>query len=231
MSLKAPFGERTVASTECAAWLDEGSCEANDWRMNYGETLAYWYLRLNGFFPLRNFVMHMPHERRQRSDCDILALRLPKVSEDIGGQADDWDRARFESWRLSLDVPIVMIVQVKTGTEGEPGEAFASKRLVQGIRRAGLWDFEAIEKIAKDLEGVPLLQAGGPFVAKLLIASRPIESTTYLSMKLDDATRFIEGRFKRYSEQKEKDRLFFNDELIQFLAHKAGLQIESKGTD
>lgn len=77
---------------------------------------------------------------------------------------------------------------------------------------------------------------GGVSLRKLLEHDRcrwPVgaESETYLSMKLDDATRFIEGRFKRYSEQKEKDRLFFNDELIQFLAHKAGLQIESKGTD
>ncbi len=42
--------------------------------MNYGETLAYWYLRLNGFFPLRNFVLHPVHEsagddRRHNESC------------------------------------------------------------------------------------------------------------------------------------------------------------------
>jgi hypothetical protein len=26
--------------------------------MNSSEELAYWYLRLNGFFPLTNFVVH-----------------------------------------------------------------------------------------------------------------------------------------------------------------------------
>jgi hypothetical protein len=26
--------------------------------MNSSEELAYWYLRLNGFFPLTNFVIH-----------------------------------------------------------------------------------------------------------------------------------------------------------------------------
>jgi hypothetical protein len=26
--------------------------------MNHGEELVYWYLRLNGFFPLSNFVVH-----------------------------------------------------------------------------------------------------------------------------------------------------------------------------
>ncbi len=26
--------------------------------MNYGETIAFWHLRLNGFFPLANLVVH-----------------------------------------------------------------------------------------------------------------------------------------------------------------------------
>ena len=45
--------------------------------MNYGETLAYWYLRLNGFFLLRNFVLHPLHESeandRYTADSDLLA--------------------------------------------------------------------------------------------------------------------------------------------------------------
>jgi len=74
--------------------------------MNYGETLAYWYLRLNGFFPLKNFVMHMPEERTQHSDCDLLAVRFPLVSEDVGGGPDDWDAQRFAHWALSPPVPV-----------------------------------------------------------------------------------------------------------------------------
>ena len=196
--------------------------------MNYGETLAYWYLRLNGFFPLRNFVMHMPADRQQRSDCDILAVRFPGVSEDIGGQRDDWDRTRFERWGLSLGVPLVLVVQVKTGTEGEPGKAFDTERLKQGIRRVGLWDAETSEQIAGALGKERLLKTDKATVAKLLIASQPVEKDTYLSMKIDEATGFIRDRFKKYSEQKVKDRLFFNDELIQFLAHEAGLRIETE---
>ena len=26
--------------------------------MNFAEELVYWYLRLNGFFPITNFVLH-----------------------------------------------------------------------------------------------------------------------------------------------------------------------------
>jgi hypothetical protein len=72
--------------------------------MNYGETLAYWYLRLNGFFPLRNFVLHPLNgseaNDRYTADSDLLAIRFPYVYEEIGGQPEDWD-SRFSSWGLS----------------------------------------------------------------------------------------------------------------------------------
>ncbi len=40
--------------------------------MNYAETLAYWYLRLNGFFPLKNFVLHSSRleERLDREEAE-----------------------------------------------------------------------------------------------------------------------------------------------------------------
>lgn len=47
---------------------------------NYGEELAYWYLRLNGFFPITDFVFHtIPYY----ADADILAVRPPNVREEI----------------------------------------------------------------------------------------------------------------------------------------------------
>ncbi len=63
----------------------------------------------------------------------------------------------------------------------------------------------------------------GATVAKLLIASRPAESPTYLSMSHDEAQDFIERRFEAYAQEKRGDWYFFPDELIQFLAHKAGV--------
>lgn len=57
---------------------------------NYGEELAYWYLRLNGFFTINNFVLHHNREGRT-SDADILAVRFPYVYEEVGGRDEDWD--------------------------------------------------------------------------------------------------------------------------------------------
>lgn len=59
--------------------------------MNFGEELGYWYLRLNGFFVTRNFVMHenvigrnLEKSRRFTADVDLLALRPQFVLESIG---------------------------------------------------------------------------------------------------------------------------------------------------
>lgn len=59
--------------------------------MNYGEELAYWYLRLNGFFPIARFVVHRSKHAANSSDIDLLAVRLPNVYEPVGGLPDDWD--------------------------------------------------------------------------------------------------------------------------------------------
>lgn len=57
--------------------------------MNWSEELTSWYLRLNGFFPLTNFVVHRQQNVLYRSDIDVLAVRPPHVFEEIGGQEYD----------------------------------------------------------------------------------------------------------------------------------------------
>jgi hypothetical protein len=81
--------------------------------MNYGEEYTYWYLRLNGFFPITNFVIHQSTQVQFSSDCDVLAIRLPKVYEEIGGTQEDWDpflRAHMDFSRI-----LGIICEVKTG--------------------------------------------------------------------------------------------------------------------
>lgn len=51
----------------------------------------YWYFRLNGFFPLNNFVIHRTEKTNYTSDTDKFAIRPPFVLEEVGGQSDDWD--------------------------------------------------------------------------------------------------------------------------------------------
>lgn len=49
---------------------------------NIGEQLALIYLRINGFLPLSNFVIHRT-DNNETGECDILALRLRNMKESI----------------------------------------------------------------------------------------------------------------------------------------------------
>jgi hypothetical protein len=45
------------------------------------ERLAYWFLRLNGFLTTENFIVHDEKGGPQRTDADLLAVRLPHRRE------------------------------------------------------------------------------------------------------------------------------------------------------
>ncbi|MBS1720440.1 MAG: hypothetical protein JST35_08345 [Armatimonadetes bacterium] len=51
--------------------------------MSSPERLAYWYLRLNGFLTIENFVVHDDMTANQRTDADILAVRFGNRSENL----------------------------------------------------------------------------------------------------------------------------------------------------
>jgi hypothetical protein len=81
---------------------------------NYAEELVYWYLRLNGFFPLMNFVQHARGLKSLHSvNRDVLALRFPYVVEEVGGQDGDWDQNLFNY--LSPKLPVGLIGEIKGG--------------------------------------------------------------------------------------------------------------------
>src|SRR5258708_7807056 len=45
------------------------------------EQLGYWYLRLNGFLTITNFIVHPDQGRNQETDVDLLAVRFPYRAE------------------------------------------------------------------------------------------------------------------------------------------------------
>ena len=84
--------------------------------MNHSEWIAYWYLRLNGFFLVHNFVIHRIPPYGRSTEIDLLGIRPPHVYEEVGGRDADWDIKLFDEWGISLPDSIVcVIIESKTG--------------------------------------------------------------------------------------------------------------------
>ncbi len=206
--------------------------------MNFGETIGYWYLRLNGFFPLPNFVLHRSAApNSQNADADILAIRHPYVHEDVGGNQKDWDGERFSRWGLNLEAEcICLIVEVKTGgfSAGVLETAFGRERLSYAFRRFGVLQSNSLTQTLDTLAMTSIAKVGAFSFGKLLISNSvprstgPDQTQNYLHLHLTEAVGFIRERMKRYHRQKSTARMFFPSELIQFLAWESGVQPTSE---
>lgn len=187
---------------------------------NYGEELAYWYLRLNGFFPITNFVIHRDATLRgsQNSDADIVAIRPPNVYEDVGGAPQDWDGKLQEIF--DFDRTIGLICQVKTGTvEG----LFAEPSIQYTVDRLGLRLTEQ-ERISFLTEPVVTLDEHRQ-IGKLLIADkRPGKYSHVPFIQLRHVREFIRERMRTYIDAKYGARFFFNSSLIQELIWEVKLE-------
>jgi hypothetical protein len=193
--------------------------------MDYGEELAYWYLRLNGFFPLKNFVVHRSPRVTHRSDVDLLAVRPPYVFEEVGGRTDDWDE--YLTKQLPFDHSLGILCEVKTGAF-EKNKLFRVEYVRYAFPRLGLAPAANCDNLVRKLlttTSVPLPDGG--CVAKLLISQERTDGP-YLNRTLSDIKDFIEARIQRYSLEKYAARMFFPSELLQYVIDEVNAALRTK---
>lgn len=169
---------------------------------NYGEELGYWYLRLNGFFPLTDFVIHPGEDgNKYPADADLLAVRPPDVYEELGGNRLECDCKILAQSEASSFV--VVFCEVKTG-EYNISQLFPRERVSYVEKRCGV------------VQGTTIFK-------KALIANKKKRNipndVVYISLK--DVITYIRDRFKQYDEHKYPSRMFFNSSLIQLMIHEA----------
>ena len=185
--------------------------------MNYGELLAYWYLRLNGFLVVRDYVIHESLDGGTNpSDIDVLGVRFPHVWEPVGGQKDDWD-----PWLVSavgsgfLSSPVAVIAEAKTGDWGGITESFSKDRLSIAVSRLGIWPETA--GLVEDLASNRSSRHEGWTVMKMAFLKSAFESPLFHTVTLAQAESFIRARIVKYRERKFAHRLFFHDDLMEYL--------------
>jgi hypothetical protein len=198
--------------------------------MNYGEELAYWYFRLNGFFPITNFVIHKSGQIHYTSDCDIIAVRPPKVYEDVGGQPQDWDVTLTKA--LDFTKTIGIICQVKTGRY-DLKDIFKREYVAACVARLGFTSHDEANRLAQELARRPTIDAEDNCqFGKLLIAKKEAASEHFLFLSLEHVRRFIRERIQKYPKAKYRDRMFFGSLLIQDMIDVAALEVpETSNSD
>ncbi|GKS11922.1 hypothetical protein YDYSY3_29220 [Paenibacillus chitinolyticus] len=183
--------------------------------LNYGEELAYWYLRFNGFFLIDNFVLHMSDSRLGRSsDSDLLGIRLPHVFEEIGGQANDWDEHLFG--QIDGNKKICLICEVKTGGF-DPDRIFSRNHLEKAVGRFGISpNFQYHINEVSENAVTPIED----FLVVKVLFSRKKENPREdcIHIKLNHVKNFLKRRLNKYIDRKFNDRMFFPSPLIQYMA-------------
>lgn len=112
------------------------------------EHLAYWYLRLNGFLTIVNFVVHPDVGRNQETDVDVLGVRFPYRAENlINPMRDDHHFTKIQNKSL------VVIAEVKSGRCALNGPwTKPERRNMQRVLRAvGAFPEHECELVAESL--------------------------------------------------------------------------------
>lgn len=194
--------------------------------MNYGEELAYWYLRLNGFFPISNFVVHRSARVKYTSDVDVLAVRPPHVYEEIGGQADDWDT--YLSDNLRFGCHIGLLCEVKTGAY-EEAKLFRPEYLRYTIPRLGLVAPADVDGVVETLRDSISVEVGdGAMITKLFVSATERHTGPYLNRTLEQIENFLAERVRRYPIEKYADRMFFPSTTFQLIIGQVHRAIQQR---
>ena len=112
------------------------------------ERLAYWYLRLNGFLTIPNFVVHSDRGDNQETDVDVLGVRFPYRAENLHRpMKDDLHFARFR------ERSFITIAAVKSGrcALNGPWTNPARQNMLRVLRAIGAFPKTESDLVAQSL--------------------------------------------------------------------------------
>jgi hypothetical protein len=117
--------------------------------VNKFEQLALWYLRLNGYLTVPNFVLHPNTPNSERTDADVLAVRFPHSTE-VAGQKKMEPDSNLVNQPKKIDF---IIAEVKSGVCRLNGPWTDEKRenMQYVIRWLGMAPQSEVPKIAEEL--------------------------------------------------------------------------------
>ena len=186
---------------------------------NYAEELVYWYLRLNGFFPIVDFVLH-----HKGGDTDVLAIRAPFTSEFVEGEPLKEDKLLVQMVQNAgcdfYEHFTCIIAEAKGGRRSvsrtKINKKFDLESLKYNLRRLGLFKESDIEPVARNLENNRWFRVPNfATIHKILFAEsfvqKPDDKFSFIS--IDSVKDFINKRMKLGFKAKDWDKS--NSNMIQ----------------
>lgn len=167
------------------------------------EHLAYWYFRLNGFFTIRDFIVHPDFGSNQQTDIDIFGVRFPHRSELLKNSMQD-DEKLINNSKIH-----VAIVEVKAGI-CNINETWKDPRLMnikRFLKALGALPSSEIEKAAQDLYN-KMIYSSGEVIIEIILVGDQINNMLKAShqelkqITFNDILEFIYKRFYEYRLQK-----------------------------
>jgi hypothetical protein len=185
------------------------SCKSklNDKEIMKSEDLAIWYLRLNGFFTIKSFVVHPEKGPNQETEIDALAIRLPYRAEGLTEEDEMIDDSTILS--ISNDkCPLVLIAEVKKDSckINKPWENREKKNMERFLKAIGCTPKEDIETVADALYDVGIYR--GAYTISLICFGKKedkdlkINKPAITQILWDDVLGFIYDRFRKYPMRK-----------------------------
>lgn len=166
------------------------------------EELVKWYLRLNGYFVIPNFILHpLMSGGSQRTEIDLIGTRFPYQSEIVCNS--EGDRILMENDKnLVTDRRIdCLIVSVKgVQSQAEVNKSIKKfENLMDIIKRFGFVESEEkIAEVAKELLKEKRALKDQFQIRFLAIAGKPNRYSESKQLIFHDIVDFILKRFQAY---------------------------------
>lgn len=172
------------------------------------DSVAEWFLRLNGFFTVLNFVVHPVEPKegaQQRTDADVLGVRFPHRREIVGGKPlPDHDAFRDSSRT------VLVIAEIKAGRCKLNGPWVHPKDDNVGnvLRAVGCVAQKSVEAISASLYQNGRFESEA-FEARLLCFGARSSSklpTATLQFEWNDVFGFVHDRYQRFWRVKRENQ-------------------------
>ncbi len=172
------------------------------------DSVAEWFLRLNGFFTILNFVVHPVEPKEgalQRTDADVLGVRFPHRQEIVGGNALA-DHAAFQGSPRT----VLVIGEVTAGPckLNGPWARVEDENVGNVLRSLGCVEPAALKGISSSLYEHGRFESAELEVRLLCFGRRPSKKLPAVALQLtwDQVFGFVYDRYQTFWRVKRQNQ-------------------------